>query len=144
MGEDGCACFRDCILCSGFGLSQQNLEFGEDLLNRIEVARVFGEEDEETPTSRIALCTPFPCGSRDCRITTPDCRRERTAIFHALGFVRAEKEGRAFSLETSTPHVPIYAMLNFCHVVETGVAKALATQGTCLSWIPSQWQGPHS
>jgi hypothetical protein len=41
-----CACVGDSVVCSGFGLSQQSLELGEDLLDRIEVGRVFGQEHD--------------------------------------------------------------------------------------------------
>jgi Integrase core domain len=46
LSENGCACVRDSVVCSGFGLSQQSFELGEDLLDRIEVGRVFGQEHD--------------------------------------------------------------------------------------------------
>ena len=41
--------FGDGVVCSSFGFSQQSLELGEDLLDRIEVGRVFGQEHEPRP-----------------------------------------------------------------------------------------------
>ena len=46
LSEDGCACVGDSVVCSGLGLSQQSLELGEDLLDRIEVRGVFGQKHE--------------------------------------------------------------------------------------------------
>jgi hypothetical protein len=55
LSEDGCACVGDGVVCSGFGLSQQSLEFGEDLLDRIEVGRVFRQEHEARPDGSDGL-----------------------------------------------------------------------------------------
>jgi hypothetical protein len=49
LREDRCACVGDRVGCSGAGLSQQGFELGEDLLDedlldRIEVGRGFGQE----------------------------------------------------------------------------------------------------
>ncbi len=49
LSENGCACVREGVVCSGFGLSQQGLELGEDLLDQVEVGRVFGQEHEARP-----------------------------------------------------------------------------------------------
>ena len=60
LSEDGCACVGDSVVCSGFGLSQQSLELGEDLLDRIEVRGVFGQKHEARPDvsdrSSYGLC----------------------------------------------------------------------------------------
>jgi hypothetical protein len=45
----------DSVVGSGFGLSQQSLELGEDLLERIEVGRVFGQEHEARPDGSDSL-----------------------------------------------------------------------------------------
>ena len=55
MSEDGCACVGDSVVCSGSGFSQQSLELGEDLLDRVEVGRVFGQEDEARPDGSDGL-----------------------------------------------------------------------------------------
>jgi hypothetical protein len=49
LSQDFGAGGRAGVVCSGFGLSQQSFEFGEDLLDRIEVGRVFGQEHEARP-----------------------------------------------------------------------------------------------
>jgi hypothetical protein len=48
----------DSVVCSGFGLSQQSLEFGEDLLDRIEVGRVFGQSDKRLHTPAAKQLRP--------------------------------------------------------------------------------------
>jgi hypothetical protein len=54
------ACVGDSVVCSGFGLSQQSLELGEDLLDRIKVRGVFGQKHEARPDvsdrSSYGLC----------------------------------------------------------------------------------------
>jgi hypothetical protein len=61
----------DSFVASRSDLSQQGFELGEDLLDRIEVGRVFRQEDEARPTLRIARRTAFPLGEpRSSRITT--------------------------------------------------------------------------
>jgi hypothetical protein len=53
LSEDGCACVYDGVACSGFGLSQQSLELGEHLLDRVEVGGVFRQEDEARPDGEV-------------------------------------------------------------------------------------------
>ena len=55
LSEYGWACVRDSVVCSGFGLSQQSLELGEHLLDRVEVGRVFGQEHEARPDGSDGL-----------------------------------------------------------------------------------------
>src|SRR5580692_2232662 len=47
---------------SGRGLSKEAFELGEDLLDRIEVGRVFGKKQEarRAPTALMAFRTAFP------------------------------------------------------------------------------------
>ena len=49
MGEDFAAGVGDGFVTSRPGLSQQSFELGEDLLDRIEVGRVFRQKDEASP-----------------------------------------------------------------------------------------------
>ena len=65
LSKDRCACVGDRVVCSGAGLSQQGFELGEDLLDRIEVGRIFGQEHKTRS-----------CGSN--------------RLSHDLSFVRAE------------------------------------------------------
>ena len=60
MGEDFSACVGDRLVASRFGLSQQSLELGEDLLDRVEVGGVFGQEDEAGSDSSDGLPHPLP------------------------------------------------------------------------------------
>src|ERR1700733_7107397 len=55
VGEDFSACVGDRLVASRFGLSQQSLELGEDLLDRVEVGGVFGQEDEAGSDSSDGL-----------------------------------------------------------------------------------------
>jgi hypothetical protein len=49
------ACVGDSVVRSGFALSQQSLELGEDLLDWIEVGRVFRQEHEARPDGSDGL-----------------------------------------------------------------------------------------
>ena len=49
LGEDLCAGLADGFVASRSRLSQQGLELGEDLLDRIEIGRVFRQKDEARP-----------------------------------------------------------------------------------------------
>jgi hypothetical protein len=49
LGEDLCAGLADGFVASRSRLSQQSFELGEDLLDRIEVGRIFRQEDEARP-----------------------------------------------------------------------------------------------
>jgi len=60
LGEDFTACVGDRLVASGFGLSQQSLELGEDLLDGVEVGGVFGQEDEPGADSSDGLPHPLP------------------------------------------------------------------------------------
>jgi hypothetical protein len=55
LSEDGCGCVGDSVVCSGFGLSQQSLELGEDLLYPIEVGGVFRQGHEARPDGSDGL-----------------------------------------------------------------------------------------
>ena len=59
LGEDLGACVRDRLVASRFGLSQQSLELGEDLLDGVEVGGVFGQEDEAGSDSSDGLPHPL-------------------------------------------------------------------------------------
>jgi hypothetical protein len=49
LGEDPCAGLADGFVASRARLSQQSFELSEGLLDRIEVGRVFRQEDEARP-----------------------------------------------------------------------------------------------
>src|SRR6516162_2403335 len=49
LGEDLCAGLAEGFVAPCSRLSQQSFELGEDLLDRIEVGRVFWQEDEARP-----------------------------------------------------------------------------------------------
>ena len=49
LGEDFAAGLGDRLVASRSRLSQQSFELGEDLLDRIEVGRVFRQKDEASP-----------------------------------------------------------------------------------------------
>jgi hypothetical protein len=55
LSEDGCACVGESVVSSGFALSQQSLELGEHLFDRIEVGRVFRQEHEARPDGSDGL-----------------------------------------------------------------------------------------
>ena len=59
LGEDFTACVGDRLVASRFGLSQQSLELGEDLLDWVEVGEVFGQEDEAGSDSSDGLPHPL-------------------------------------------------------------------------------------
>jgi hypothetical protein len=62
----------------GFRLSQQSLELGEDLLDRIEVGRVFGQEQEARPDGSDGLSHTFPSWEpRLSRMTTSPMNTNR-------------------------------------------------------------------
>jgi hypothetical protein len=56
LGEDFAAGVGDRFVASRSRFSQQSLELGEDLLDRIEVGGIFGQKDEVG--SNIADCLP--------------------------------------------------------------------------------------
>jgi hypothetical protein len=60
LGEDFAACVGDRLVASRFGLSQQSLELGEDLLDGVEVGEYLGRKTRRAPTARMAFRTPFP------------------------------------------------------------------------------------
>jgi hypothetical protein len=66
LGKDSIAGVGVGFIGSSSGPSQQGLELCEDLLDRIEIGRVFGEERRRAPTSRIIYDNDRPaCACAD-------------------------------------------------------------------------------
>src|SRR5215207_3088903 len=67
---------------SGCGVVQAVLELGEELLDRVQVGRVFGRKNSLAPTARTARRTALPrCEPRLSRITTSPGASVGTSTF---------------------------------------------------------------
>src|SRR3984957_9616689 len=83
LGKDSIAGVGVGFIGSSSGPSQQGLELCEDLLDRIEIGRVFGEERRRAPTSRITYDTDRP--ACDCADRVGDEKRRYPVASIGLG-----------------------------------------------------------
>jgi len=105
------------------GLSRQGFEFDEDLLNRIEAARVFRQEQRRALTARIACRTPFPYASEiveDHDVSRLEGREEQTARHRRFEPSASSPMGSRTKME-ETPNYRVH----FAHTPYSNILKIL-------------------